>query len=161
MPTTLLIFDALSGRAGALSNPARLEMINGRWVLAFTDIQNDQTLLETVMPQAYSGGALVLQILGFMESATTGDVDFTAEIEAISPLDTVDLDTADSFDSANSSVDNAVPGTAGYLFACSIVLTNRDAVAGGDHLRIRLTRDQASDTATGKYYLYKAYIQES
>ena len=56
-----------------------------------------------------------------------------------------------SFDTANT-VNATVPATAGYVDVLTVTLANRDGVAAGDMLRIKLERDAddgTDDTATG------------
>jgi hypothetical protein len=98
-----------------------------------------------------------------MASATTGGVAFTVEVEAITPSDAVDTDTADSFDSVNTGTDATVPGTAGYIDEVSITLTNKDSIAAGDYVRFRLTRAvaNAADTATGDCLCVLLEVQDS
>lgn len=118
----------------------------------------DDTTVETAqslpvqIPAAYTGsGTLKLDIWYQMRTATSGSVAFRAYVEAVSSGDTLDLDAADSYDAANQG-NSSVPGTAGYATKLTITLTNKDSVAAGDWLRIKLDRyatDGANDTATG------------
>lgn len=118
----------------------------------------DDTAVETAqwqavqIPAAYTGsGTLKLDVWYMMATATSGSVAFRAYVEAITSGDAVDLDAGDSYDSANQG-NSAVPGTAGYLKVVTVTLANKDSVAAGDWVRIKLDRyatDGANDTATG------------
>ncbi len=107
-------------------------------------------------------GTLSIVIHGIMVTATTGNIVMTAALEAITPADTVDLDSVASFDSENS-VTQSVPATAGYDFTVSITLTNADSIAAGDYTRLRITRDSnnASDTATGDFHLLAVEFKDA
>jgi hypothetical protein len=94
---------------------------------------------------------LTAVVHGFMASAASGAVVLAALVEAITPLDAVDLNTASSFDTANTSAATTVPATAGYSFTVSIPLTNADGMAAGDLVRLQIQRvaTDSGDTALG------------
>lgn len=101
------------------------------------------------MPSDYASG-LTLKIQYSMASATSGNVDFDAEVMAITPGDSADAAT-DSYASANSA-NQAVAGTAGYVKEVSITMSNDDGLAAGDWFKLRFSRDAddgTNDTATG------------
>lgn len=117
----------------------------------------DDTTVETCqsipvqIPAEYASGTLYLDVWYIMKTATTGSVAFRAYVMAITSGDAVDLDAGDSYDSANQG-NSSVPGTAGYATKITITLTNKDSVAAGDWVRIKLDRyatDGTNDTATG------------
>lgn len=118
----------------------------------------DDTTVETAqsfpvqVPASYTGsGTLKLDIWYVMATATTGSVAFRAYVEAVTSGDALDLDAADSYDSANQG-NSSVPATAGYVTKLTITLTNKDSVVAGDWVRIKLDRfatDGTNDTATG------------
>lgn len=115
---------------------------------ASTDESCDWTF---IAPQGLSG-TLTAIITYRMASATTGSVRVQVAIEAITDGDTVDTDSASSFDTANSA-GATVPGTAGYIDQLSVTLTNADGMAAGDYCRLRFNRDadgtSGTDDATG------------
>lgn len=136
------------------SNFPQLTQINQRPVLAF-DASTDETAYWTdIAPQGLTG-TLTLLVWYAMASATSGNVILQASIEAVTDGDSLDLDSATSFDTVNSSSATAVPGTAGFPDVISITLTNADSIAAADYYRISVNRDadNASDTATGDLYL--------
>lgn len=129
--------------------------INGRAVLVFSATGTRQAIWTTKAAQGWTGA--VTAVVDYFTSVTTGSFTFAVEVEAIAEGDTVDLDSANSFDSANSSADT-VPGTAGYLAQHSITLTNADSIAAGDMVRFRLSR---TDGTTGIAYITSLEIRDA
>lgn len=116
------------------------------------------------MPAAYTGiGTLKADVHYIMESATSGTVNFEVSVEAITAADAVDVDAAESFDSVNSG-SATVPGTAGYLGVMTITLTNKDSVAAGDYVRLKLDRDAddagSDDSASGDARVLLVVVRE-
>lgn len=142
------------------SNNPELLRVNERFVLAFDAATDEACAWVAVAPQGLTG-TLSLYVHYFMASATSGNLYFQAQIEAITPGDATDLDATTSFDTANSG-NGTVPGTAGYAQAITITLTNNDSIAAGDVFRVRLNRDadNASDTATGDAYVYAVEFRD-
>ena len=141
------------------SNFAAYTQVNQRPVLAFDAATNESAQWSAIIPQGWTG-TITAVITYFMASATSGDVDWDVLVEAITDGDTVDVDAADSFDTANSTDNTTVPGTAGHIDQVSVTLTNNDSSAAADYARFRVTRDAASDTATGDAYLLAAEIRD-
>lgn len=114
-------------------------------------------------PADYAGsGTVKVKLFLIAASATSGKFDFDVSVEAITPADAVDLDGAESFDTANSG-DVTVGSTAGYLFTLVISLANKDSVAAGDLVRVKVERDAddgTNDTASGDARLLSAKIYE-
>jgi hypothetical protein len=100
-----------------------------------------------------------------MASATSGAVGFQAALEAITPGDSVDVDSSTSFDSVNNSASTTVPGTAGFEGSISITMTNADSVAAGDSIRLSLNRDAdgsaITDSATGDAQVLSVELRDS
>ncbi len=144
------------------SNFPQITQINQRPVLAF-DAATDETAYWTdVAPQGLTG-TITLLIYYVMASATSGNVIFQAQLEAVTDGDATDLDATTSFDTANSSATTAVPGTAGYIDVVSITMTNADSLAAGDYYRISVNRDanNASDTASGDAYVLAIELRDA
>lgn len=143
------------------ANAPALTQVNRRFALAY-DAATDETAFWTLAAPQGLTGALTLVVSYIMASATANNVVWAAQVEAVTDGDTVDLDAATSFDTANTATD-AVPGTAGYLGQASITLTNADGIAAGDYVRIAIFRDadNASDTATGDAYLLAAELRDT
>jgi hypothetical protein len=133
-------------------------------VLAFDAATDEICYLTGVAPQGLTG-TLTLEVFGLMASATTGVVGMGAAVEAITPGDSTDLDTASSFDTINYATSATVPGTAGYEFKTTITLTNADSIAAGDDFRIEFRRDadatSATDSAAGDFYLRKLELRDT
>lgn len=114
------------------------------------------------MPTAFSGsGTLKLALGYFMASATSGDVIWACQVEAVTDADAVDLDSASSLDTANTAT-VTVPGTQGHLDVATITLTNKDSVAAGDMVRLAIYRDAdaGGDNASGDAHLLYATLYE-
>jgi hypothetical protein len=168
MATTLLNFDATSFDGDTVpvtagDKAAYFDAINGRLCLVLPDGADEHAAVSkaVAMPQAYAAGTISAKICYFT-AATTGSVDFEIYVEAVTDGDTVDHDSATSFDSANAAT-VAVPATAGYIDVASITLTNKDSVAAGDSVRFLLRRDSddgADDAAASAFVLW-VEIQEA
>lgn len=136
-------------------------VVNGRPVLAF-DASTAETAYWTIkIPQGFTG-TMTAVVQYIMASATSGKVDFTGALEAVSDGDAVDLDATTSVDTANAITAPTVPGTAGYIDEFSITMTNKDSAAAGDYARFVLTRDATdatNDTATGDCYVLSVELR--
>jgi hypothetical protein len=144
------------------SNFPQIMQVNRRPVLAFDAATVEGCRWTFAAPQGLTG-TLKARVFYIMASATTGKVDFEASIEAITDGDTFDLDAGDSFDTLNAA-NATVPGTAGYLDVLEITLTNKDNIAAGDYVRLKLERDAddaTDDTAAGDCYVLAVEIQDN
>lgn len=134
-----------------------------RRFLAF-DAATDESCDWTFIAPTGLTGTLTAVVTYRMASATSGSVRMEAIIEAISDGDTVDTDSASSFDSTNSN-GATVPGTAGYIDQLSITLTNADSIAAGDLCRLRFNRDAngttGTDDATGDMQLLAIELRDA
>ncbi len=130
-------------------------------VLAFDDTTQETCYFQAAAPQGLTG-TLNAVLYGIMASATTGSVYVEVALEAVTPADATDLDAGTSFAAANSG-NGTVPGTAGYLFAITVTLTNADSIAAGDYFRLSVARDadNASDTATGDWQLLAVELRDN
>lgn len=91
----------------------------------------------------------------------TKTVDWDVYLEAITAADAVDLSTTSSFDSANASGGASCNATAYYLIKTTVNLSNDDAMAAGDLVRVGIRRDNnGTDTAAGTAYILDAEIYE-
>ncbi len=159
---TRFVFDALSAEYPA-SNPAAFTLAARRPVLAFDAATAEAVYFSGVVPQGWTG-TVTAYLYFMMASATSGKVDFTVSVEAVTPGDALDLDAADSFDTANTITAPTVPGTAGYMASVACTLTNHDSSAAGDYIRFAVTRDATdatNDTATGDAYLLKFEVRDA
>lgn len=92
-------------------------------------------------------GTHTAKIKFIMASATSNQIAWRVEVQAVTPGDSFDIDAGTSFDTANNSSDTAAPGTAGYLAETSITLSNMDGIAAGDYVVFKVSRVTASGTA--------------
>jgi hypothetical protein len=133
-----------------------------RLVLAFDAATEEACSWEAVAPQGLTGTVTAI-VFYSMASATTGGVAVTMLVEAVTPADSLDLDTSTSYDADNTNSDTAVPGTAGFMESISITLTNADSIAAGDLVRFKLSREvgHANDTATGDMHVHRVEIRDA
>ena len=125
----------------------------GRHYLGFDAATDEIAVFTFVAPSGIDlGGNQTVNIYWRADTATTGNVVWSVEVEAISPDDTVDSDSASSYAAARTVTD-AAPGTAGYITRAQITLSvaQADSIAAGDLVRVRISRDanNASDTMAG------------
>ena len=132
-----------------------------RPVLSFDAATSEACFWTSLASQGLTG-TLTAVISYVMASATTGNVVFRVQIEAITDGDATDLDAASSFDTANSAT-VAVPGTAGFIDQAAITLTTNDSLAVADYFRLRLDRDaaNASDTAAGDCHVLAVEFRDA
>jgi hypothetical protein len=161
MTTTRVVLTPYSAEFPATNFP-QLLLVNRRPVLAFDASTAETCQWTSIAPQGLTG-TLTAVVHYMMASATSGKVDFTGAIEAVTPGDSTDLDAGDSFDTANAITAPTVPGTAGYESSFTITLTNQDSIAAGDYFRFQLVRDATdgtNDTATGDCYVLAVEITD-
>lgn len=142
----------------------RMEVSGVPRLLAAFDATTDETgYWQFSAPQGLSG-TLTLLLRYAMASAASGAVRFGAQVEAITPGDSIDIDTTNSFDTANTN-GQTVPGTAGYIAEISITLTNADSIQPGDECRLAIYRDadqtSGTDDAAGDAYLISAELRDA
>ncbi len=158
---SLVQFGALHNEPPS-SNGATIDLRNQHPVLDFDDTTNESAVFSAIMPQHYGGGGVTVYLHYAMTSATSGDIDWDVSFERIGDQQQ-DINN-DGF-AAVQSVDNTtVPATSGNVDIVSIAFTDgaqMDGVAVGEMFRLKVTRDAASDTATGDAELLKAEVQES
>lgn len=142
---------------------APITEVNARKVIRF-DAATAWTCYWTGIAPVGLTGALTVVGHYMMASATTGKVDFTVAVEAVTPGDSTDLDAGTSFATVNTITAPTVPGTAGYLGSFTCTLTNDDSMAAGDYFRIALTRDATdgtNDTASGDCYVVAVEFKDA
>ena len=126
----------------------------------------DATTSEKCRSQAFKApqnltGAITV-VVTFAIAATTGNVQFRAQIEAITPADALNVNTATSFDTANSSGAIAVPGTTYNTKDITITCTNADTIAAGDLVQLTLDRDvTVASNAAGDCYVLAVEFRDA
>jgi len=120
------------------------------------------------LPDAYAGGTVTCEICYAMETAvTSGTLQFEVTVEAISDGDTDDTDAANYFDSTVNDIPTTgatVPSTGGHIDVLSGTLANKDGMAAGDMIVLRLARDAddaTHDTAAGDARVFWVAIYEA
>lgn len=128
---------------------ARIDGGQKRWYLLYDAATIQYADFQFTMPKNYNAQTLTVDLMYTMASATSGNVIMNAQVMAMTTADAADLET-DSFDTTNT-VTSAVPGTAGYPKQATITLANKDSVAAGDIVILRIYRlaSDGGDTATG------------
>ena len=103
------------------------------------------------MPKQYQGNGIDVNLFFTMTSATSGDVDWKVSFERLAASDQ-DIDSALIYSSATTITDVAVPSVSGEIAVSTITVTSgsrMDNIVAGDMFSLKLTRDAATDTATG------------
>lgn len=114
----------------------------GRLFLGFNDTTSESCVFTFVAPSSIDvGGDQTVNIYWRADTATTNDVVWQAEVEAISPDDALDSDASSSYATGQTVTDTA-PGTAGYITRAQITLTvaQADSIAANDLVRLRISR---------------------
>lgn len=144
------------------TNYATFDVRNGHLILDFDDTTNESAIFELIMPRNYGGGGVTVYLHYAMTSATSGDIDWDAAFERIGDQQ-LDIDS-ESFATAQSVDNTTVPATSGNVDIVSITFTDgaqMDSVAVGEAFRLKVTRDAASDTASGDAELVAVEIKET
>lgn len=128
----------------------------GRLILAFDPTTKESAWWKFACP-VFTGTPDV--IISYYSTNAAGDVDLDVEVEAISDGDSIDMDSAESFDTVNAVDGTGVPLTQGYPDQVTVPLTNRDGMAADDMLRIRISRDAPNDTSAGELHLVMAHLK--
>jgi len=159
---TLLTFHPYNNEPPA-ANYATLDLRNIHPVLDFDATTNESAIFSAIMPRNYAGTTGVTVYIHYsMSSAEADTVDWDVAFERIGDQQ-LDID-ADSFAAVNSVDDTTVPGTTGLVDIVNVAFTDgadMDSVAVGELFRIMVTRDAASDDATGDAELHAVEIKET
>lgn len=153
MATVYQQFDPVSGIFRTTAFP-QIVLANGTNIpvrgLAF-DASTDEAVFFPFRAVSYGSGNLTVAVDWYADTASSGNVVFTAAIAAITPdTDTQDIET-DSLATANTVTDSHLGTTAQRLHRALITVSNLDSLAADDYVVLQLTRDadNASDTMTG------------
>ena len=144
------------------ADPATIDRRNAHFVLDFDASTNESAVFGGVMPRNYAGGGVTVYLHYAMSAATSGDVDWDTSFERVGDQQ-LDID-ADSFATANSVDNTTVPATSGNVDIVNVAHTDGaeiDSIAVGEYFRLKVTRDAASDTATGDAELVAVEIKET
>jgi hypothetical protein len=108
----------------------------------------------------YASGNLTLNVDWYADTASSGDVVWSAAIAAITAdADTQDIETK-AFATATSVTDTHLGTTGQRLHRCSITISNLDSLAAEDDVWLKIFRDaaNAADTMTGDAILAGAMV---
>lgn len=160
---TLLIFTPHHNDPPS-SDYARLGLRNNHLTLKFKDsATNESAVFSAVMPRYYSNNTGVTVYLHYaMETGNSNTIDWDVAFERIG--DQQQNIDSDGFASIQSTNDITVPGTSGLVDIISIAFTagaQMDSVVAGEGFRIKITRDGASDSATGDAELLFVELKET
>lgn len=129
------------------TNAARLDRSGNSDKLLF-DAAVDQCIAwQFIWPTDWTSGG-TMRLNGSMVSATSGSVNYNFFLWKNTPGSGVSVDT-ESYDSANACNTATVPGTIHAPFTVTCALTNKDGVAAGDDVLLKLCRAATVDSATG------------
>jgi len=164
--------DAAGGKPTILLTPAGYEPTSTNYAtlgtrnlhptLDFDTTTQESAVWTAVLPTAYAGGGLTVDVYYAAATATTGTIGWDVAIERIDASN-LDID-ADSFATAQTVTAATVPGTSGQILKSSVSITsgaNMDSLAAGEAFRIRLRRDVATDTATGDAQMIAMVVRET
>lgn len=130
--------------------------------LAF-DASTDETCYFKFRANNYGSGNLTLTLDWYADTASSGDVVWTAAIAAITPdTDTQDVETK-AFATSNTVTDSHLGTTAQRIMRASITISNLDSIAAADivWLKVQRTGSSGSDTMTGDACLLEANLSYS
>ena len=108
----------------------------------------------------YPGGNLTLKLIWYADTATSGNVIWTAAIAVITPnTDTQDVETK-TFATTQNTTDSHLGTTGQRVHECSITISNLDSLAADDEFWVRISRDAnaGGDTLTGDAILIEAEL---
>lgn len=138
-----------AAKIGHLSAPAGIDGGQNRWYLVFDDTTPQSAEWQFIMPYSYASNmTLTAKVIYSMASAITGTVEVEISIMANADGETIETDSFDTVN--NGSV--TVPGTAGQQDTIEVTLSNKDSVAAGELVIVKISRDAddgTNDTATG------------
>jgi len=134
-----------------------------RTLYAFDDSTAEFVISDPVVfPDEYTGSGTLKATVLFSAAGSTGTAAWGISVEAITPnADTLNITSADSFDTAVIGTKALSGSTAGDLLSSAITLTDKDSVASGDGVRLAIKRDTVgSDDASGDLFFYVVELFE-
>jgi hypothetical protein len=159
---TLLLLSPLNNEPPA-ANYATLDTRNQHPVLDFDAATNESAVFTAIMPRHYGGTTGVTVYIHYaMSTALANTIDWDASFERIGDGQQA-IDT-DGFAAVNSTDNTTVPGTTAMVDVVTIAFTDgadMDSVAVGEAFRLKITRDAASDDATGDAELVMVEIKDT
>lgn len=133
-----------------------------RHAFAFDDsTQEGVTSKPFIAPDTTTAsGVLKCELKISAASDTTNTAAFQVGLECITDADSLNLTTADSFDTTSTG-SVTLSGTAGDQHKIEVTIANTDGLTAGDQVRLSIARDTpTADTASGDLYLYAARLYQ-
>lgn len=167
LSATEFLGDNLPVIAG--DKPATPNSLQGRPVMEFIDGSDEIAAFSKQFkwPTGYAGGTINVKLAYWGASANGSSlkVDWEVAFEAVTPLDSLDMDSARSFATAKSVVATP-PSTQGHLQEVTISFSAAEAdnIAVGDWVTLLVRRDSddsTNDTYTATVYLYGLSLHEA
>ena len=155
---SLIIFTPHAGEP-TTANFATIDTRNEHPVLDFDAATNESAVFSAIMPRNYGNTNVTVYIHWALTSGTTGDVDWDVSWERIGDL-TLDIDS-DSFGGITSVNNVTAPTTSGMVDIVNLVSADLDGILVGEGCRMKLTRDAASDTASGDAEMLFVEVKET
>jgi hypothetical protein len=122
----------------------------------FPDASDNELWLTLLVPSSYQAGDPIALDLGYTADSTSLTIKLKATTYLVPPALAFSA-TTNSYSSTNAAITNASPAQrvqkATLDLTSSTGTINAVAVAAGDVLRVKLTRDYANDTDTGIAYV--------
>jgi hypothetical protein len=101
----------------------------------------------------YGSGNLTVTVDWYADSATSGDVVWSAAIAAITPdVDTTDVETK-AFATAAASADTHLGTTGQREHRAPVTVSALDSLAADDRVRLRLSRNATGNTMAGAAFV--------
>ena len=113
-----------------------------------------------IFPDEYTATGTLKAELQFSAAGSTGTAGWLVYCEAVTPGDTLNLTSSESWGSANSGSAALSGTTAGDGVSVTVTLTNKDSVASGDLVRLAILRDVDTDDASGDLTLWAVALYE-
>jgi hypothetical protein len=130
-----------------------LDATRRRLVVRFGGAAGSNAYYTVIIPQDTDLSGDPSIVLYWLSAGTANAVEWEVEVESVTPGDSLDIDANDSFDATNAAAGATVPGTAGFVTTTTVALTNRDSMAAGDIVRLRISRDGTNDSNNDNAYL--------
>jgi hypothetical protein len=114
-----------------------------------------------IFPDEYTATGTLKADIQFSAAGSTGTAGWLVYCEAITPGDTLNLTTSESFDIKNTGTKALSGSTPGDDLDATVTLTNKDSVASGDLFRLIIARDTGTtDDASGDLTLWAVSLYE-
>jgi hypothetical protein len=161
------IFDALAAVLPGSAYP-QIDVIGGsNFPVASLryDDTNDEAAYFFFRAITYGSGNISVDIYWYADTATSGTVVWECQLACITPdTDSQDIETK-AFATLNYVQDTHLGTTAQRLHQCTVSISNKDSIATGDWVCLRVARDgngtNATDSMAGDAQLVQVTVSYS